>query len=304
MVGIPSRAPRRRTRRGVLVLAALAALVGACTPGGAAGRSVVASLYPLAYATERVAGPGWEVVDLTPPGTEAHDVELSLEDRAAIEDAEVVVYLGDIGFQPQVEDAVEDAEARVLAVAPNLIHAGPDGELEEPVDPHLWLSPGAMRTTASLLANTLTTVDPDGRAGYRRRAEALRSELEDLEDRYRRALDITGCRYRTLVASHEAFNFMIGRYGFHQYGLAGLNPEGEPTPERRARAQRLLENGEAGAVFYESAGESQSAARTLAEDAGVPALPLSTLESEPRSGDYISVMKDNLESLRQGLGCR
>lgn len=303
MGGIPDPAPRRRPHRGLLALTALAAVVGACTPSSAGGRSAVASLYPLAYATERIAGPGWEVVDLTPPGTEAHDVELSLEDRAAIEDAQVVVYLGDIGFQPQVEDAVEDAEARVLALAPNLIVA-PEGELVEPVDPHLWLDPGAMRTMASLLANIFTAVDPDGRAGYRRRAEALRAELEDLEDRYRRVLDITGCRYRTLVASHEAFNYMVGRYGFHQYGLAGLSPEGEPTPERRARAQRLLENGEAGAVFYESGGESQSAARTLAEDAGVPALPLSTLESEPRSGDYVSVMEDNLESLRRGLGCR
>jgi zinc transport system substrate-binding protein len=104
--------------------------------------------------------------------------------------------------------------------------------------------------------------------------------------------------------SHEAFAYLGGRYDIRQFGLAGVTPEGEPTAGRLTEARRLIEVGEAGAVFYEAGGESQRAIDNLAADAGVPALPLSTLESEPPSGDYISVMEDNLESLRKGLGCR
>ncbi|MGH2676333.1 MAG: metal ABC transporter solute-binding protein, Zn/Mn family, partial [Actinomycetota bacterium] len=90
----------------------LVAMAG-CSPVGGGDRTVVGSFYPLAFVADRVAGPDWEVIDLTPPGTEAHDVELSLEDRTAIQAADVVLYLGDIGFQPQVEEAVGEARGRV-----------------------------------------------------------------------------------------------------------------------------------------------------------------------------------------------
>jgi zinc transport system substrate-binding protein len=267
-------------------------------------RTAVASFYPLAFAAERVAGPGWEVLDLTPPGVEAHDVELSLEDRAAIEDADLVVYLGDIGFQPQVEDAADDAGGRVLALAPQLIHHPPGEPLPEGIDPHLWLDPGVMRTMTSLVANAFAAEDPAGRAEYRRRAEALRAELEGLYRRYQETLNITRCTYGILVVPHEAFEYMAGRYAFRQFGLAGPAPEGEPTSSRLTEAERLIEDGHAGAVFYEPADEgSLRTAEALADDTGVPLLPLSTLESQPPEGDYISVMEDNLESLRKGLGC-
>ncbi|MGH2394621.1 MAG: metal ABC transporter substrate-binding protein, partial [Candidatus Limnocylindria bacterium] len=109
----------------------------ACTAQGDDRNTVVASFYPLAFVAERVAGDDWEVVDLTPPGTEAHDVELSLEDRAAIEEAAVVLYLGDIGFQPQVEAAVEEASGTVVAV-------GNSAEEDLSMDPHVWLDPAHM----------------------------------------------------------------------------------------------------------------------------------------------------------------
>src|SRR3989337_1321356 len=114
-----------RLQRWITSWGAFSALVVVgCSPTDEA-RTVVASFYPLAYAAESVAGPGWEVIDLTPPGTEAHDVELSLVDRSAIQDAEVLLYLGDIGFQPQVEEAVSEVPGRVVAVTEGIPLAAP-----------------------------------------------------------------------------------------------------------------------------------------------------------------------------------
>jgi zinc transport system substrate-binding protein len=254
-------------------------------------RTVVASFYPLAWAAERIAGPGWEVIDLTPPGVEAHDVELSLEDRAAIEDADVIVYMGQIGFQPQVEGAVLEAEGLVVDVSRLL----PDEPLRR--DPHFWLDP------ALLGAVTLDTVGALRRETQIAEAavQAARQDLDGLHFRYQRFLN--DCRYRAMIVPHEAFGYIADRFGLRQFGLAGVTPEGEPTAGRLAEARRLIEDGQAGAVFFEAGGETQRAIDNLAADAGVPALPLSTLESEPPSGDYISVMEDNLRSLRKGMGC-
>ncbi|MGH2766511.1 MAG: metal ABC transporter substrate-binding protein [Actinomycetota bacterium] len=262
----------------------LVAMAG-CSPVGGGDRTVVGSFYPLAFVADRVAGPDWEVIDLTPPGTETHDVELSLEDRTAIQAADVVLYLGDIGFQPQVEEAVGEARGRVLPLA-DFVAA------DSAADPHLWLDPRHMGRIAEVVASAIPGAS----------SHALQQDLAELYDRYRS--DLADCRSRVMVVSHEAFGYLADAFGLEQIGLTGLSPEAEPTVERLGVAGEALEDGRATAVFYEAGDEARRIAESVAADFGVPALPLGTLESEPASGDYLSVMEDNLDSLRQGLGCR
>lgn len=271
----------------VTLLGVLAVLGSACSASGNE-RTVVASFYPLAFAAQRIAGPGWKVVDLTPPGTEAHDVELSIQDRAAIEGADVVLYLGVAGFQPQIDRAVRDAPGRLVNVWGGQIPQRLDGE----VDPHVWLDPVRFSMMVEEVGEALRRPAA---------ADTLAGRLDELDTQYR--TDLEDCRFDTMVVSHEAFGYLAARYGLEQVGLAGIEPEGEPTAEALAEAGALLVAEQAGAVFYEAGAEAELIAQTLAGDAGVPALPLGTLESRPVDGDYLSVMEDNLESLRQGLGC-
>jgi zinc transport system substrate-binding protein len=267
--------------------------VSGCS-SGSSHRTIVAAVYPLAWAAERMAQPGWTVHNLAPPGVESHDVELSLEQRQQIEEADVVLYLGPIGFQPQVEAAVAETGGEVVDFAGGL-------RPTEPVDPHVWLDPSSFAAILSQVRQELcSTDDPCGQRDVARQ-EGLVAELFDLADRYFEGL--RRCRHRTLIVTHEAFGYWEQPFRLQQFGLAGLTPEAEPSAERLAEARRLIEAGEAGAVFYEEHEDARRVAETVAADAGVPALPLSTLESRPAEGDYLSVMEDNLESLREGLGC-
>jgi len=274
------------------------ALVLISLPGctSAFGRkTLVASVYPLAYAAEGMAGPDWEVIDLTPPGAEAHDLELSLEDRSAIEDADLVVYLGDIGFQPQVEAAVEEADGQVVDLSVDLeVRPGV-------IDPHVWLAPSSFRTIVNVIGQELCPSDDPCSAEEQQKREAFGARLDRLDRSYFTGLQ--RCRYETLVVSHEAFAHLEEIHGIRQFGLSGSSPEAEPSVERLSEARALIAEGEAGAVFYEEHEEAREIAETFAADAGVPALPLATLESRPVEGDYISVMEENLASLREGLEC-
>lgn len=254
----------------------------------------MASIYALAFAAEQMA-PDGEVIDLTPPGVEAHDLELTLEQRSSIQDANLVLYLGDIGFQPQVEEAVHEAEGTVVDLSSNLVsHAGS-------LDPHAWLEPSSFGRIVSAIAEELC---PDADPCSQEEGDSIdefETTLDQLHERYTQ--DLTGCRYETMVVSHEAFGY-LEVYGLQQVGLSGLTPDAEPSADRIANARRLIESGEAAALFYEAQGEDPDADMALAADLGVPAIPLDTLESEPPTGDYLTVMQDNLEGLREGLQCR
>lgn len=76
--------------------------------GDDADLTVVASFYPVAFASERVAGDLAAVEVLSRPGTDSHDLELTPQQIAAVQDADLVVYQSD--FQAAVDDAVAAAD--------------------------------------------------------------------------------------------------------------------------------------------------------------------------------------------------
>jgi zinc transport system substrate-binding protein len=282
-------------RRRALAMAVLVVLLPSCSGNDGVGgkRTIVASIYALAFAAEQMA-PDAEVIDLTPPGVEAHDLELTLEQRSDIQDADLVLYLGDIGFQPQVEQAVHEAEGTVIDLSANLVSR--DGA----VDPHVWLEPSSFgRVVRAIAENLCPPADPCSEEESTP-IEEFKATLDQLHERYTQ--DLTGCRYETMIVSHEAFGY-LEVYGLQQVGLSGLTPDAEPSADRISSARRLIESGEAAALFYEARGEDPDADKALAADLGVPAIPLDTLESEPPTGDYLTVMQDNLDALREGLQC-
>src|SRR5829696_8160520 len=94
---------------GVVGLGLVLSATAACSISGADERggrtSVVSSFYALQYVAQRVAGNHADIVNLTQPGQEPHDVELTIRETAAVVDADVVLY--ERGFQAAVDDAVD-----------------------------------------------------------------------------------------------------------------------------------------------------------------------------------------------------
>ncbi len=132
----------------VLILALGGSLAG-CGSGGSTGRtSVVAAFYPLAFAAERIGGSDYNLENLTPPGAEPHDLELTPRE---------------VG--------------RILAGLP--LHASAGGEEGLTADPHVWLDPilfarvarrirAALHRPSAGLVGELRTLDSEYRDGLRR----------------------------------------------------------------------------------------------------------------------------------------
>ncbi len=293
--------PRVVGRGGAVLAVALVATMGACSNDSSGGRvAVVASVYPLAWAAERIGGDRVAVEDLTPPGVEAHDTTLTASQRADIQTADVVVYLGQIGFQPDVERVVDDAGGRVVDVTAGLHIPGPPAG--QTFDPHVWLDPVYMEGAVRLIAGALNAEGASGAAGFSAGEASTLRDLQGLDASFRAGLE--KCAFTTFVATHEAFGYLADRYGLHQLGIEGITPESEPSAARIQQAAQAIAQGRAApAVFYEGTDAGRRIGESVAADVGVPALPLGTLESAPASGDYLSVMRANLASLERGLQC-
>lgn len=271
------------------------------------GRRAVASFYPLAWVTERVAGDTWSVDNLTQPGQEPHDLELSIAQTAALEEADLVVL--EEGFQPAVDESAASTEAPILdaAAVVDLRPASKEEHAEEghddgDLDPHFWLDPLLVADLADAVADELGEVDPDGAQAYADNAAALRADLESLDQDYSEGL--TACERTTTVVSHEAFGY-LARYGLDFEPIAGLSPDAEPTAADLARLQELVAEDGVTTVFSERL-VSPKMAETLADDLGVSTAvldPIEGLSDDTADEDYLSLMRENLTALQQANGC-
>jgi zinc transport system substrate-binding protein len=263
--------------------------------GTADDDAIVAAFYPLAYAAGQVAGPQAQVVNLTPPGAEPHDLELSPRDVGRVRDAALAVYAGD-GFQPAVQDAVDGRSGPSLDVL-----AGVDvrrlAAEGEGLDPHVWLDPVRFAEIAREIAVALGTPAA---------ADDLVARLHALDGEYRRGL--ARCARREVVTSHAAFGYLAARYRLVQVPLVGLQPEAEPGPREVERLIDSVRATGATTVFSEPLA-SPALADAVAREAGVTTAVLDPLEGltpdEAAAGaDYFTVMRKNLDVLRTALGCR
>lgn len=314
--------------RAALVLGAAllaATLLGACGAGtpatprttGAPALSVVASFYPLAFAVERVGREHVRVTNLTKPGGEPHDLELSPHDVGRVSTADLVVY--ESGFQPSVDTAVDQEARRTaldvapaarldLAAPPTLGARAPGapaagGPATGAKDPHFWLDPQRYAAVATAIADRLAAIDPPNAGDYAANARAFGTQLAALDAELRAGT--ASCRVKDLVTSHAAFGYLSARYGFRQVPIAGLTPEAEPSAARLAQVASLVRAQGVTTIYSETLVEP-AFAETVARSTGARLATLDPLEgiTDLSAGrDYFEVMRSNLATLRAGQGC-
>jgi zinc transport system substrate-binding protein len=282
---------------------------------------VVAAFYPVAEAAEQVGGDLVDLTNLTPAGTEPHDLELTPDQVDDIEDADVVLYLGQ-GFQPAVADAadrrgddevtvdlldgvaLESGASEALASEEGDEHSEEGGD-EGTLDPHFWLDPQLMAGAVDEIEAALGDADPAGAEAFGAGAQRYDGELAALDQEMEAGL--SSCERDEIVTSHAAFYYLAKRYGLTQLPIAGLSPEAEPDADRLADLADQVEEDGITTVFYEDL-VSPDVAETLAREAGVETARLSPIEGltedqVDEGDDYLSVMRQNLTALQDALGC-
>ncbi len=297
MVAILKKCYAATALRAIIVLILMTALLvpmGCGSSGSTSSKQiVVAAFYPIAYAAQRVA-PDAEVENLTAAGAEPHDLELSPRDVERIHDADTILYFGE-GFMPALEESVGDARRAVDLLAGEQLRRADEAE-KSALDPHLWLDPKRYAAIVRKVAAAL---------GRPSAADELVEELEALDEHFRRGL--ADCERRQLVTSHAAFGYLADAYDLRQIPLAGLSPEAEPSARAIERLVDEVEEEGVTTIFFETL-VSPELAETVAREAGVETAVLNPIEGltedEIEEGaDYVSIMRENLATLRGALGC-
>lgn len=248
------------------VLAGLMAgiLLGACTstvvPDGRL--RVVATTTQVGSVAADIGGDAIELTVLLEPGVEAHDFELTPEDGAALERADIVLVSG-AGLEDWLADtlATVGAERRVHDLSEGIDLRSPgvgeptgEGERADAVDPHYWLSgPNAIRMVENA-RDALAAADPDEAASFERRAVALIERLEAADSEARDLIAEVPAESRRIVTDHDALGYFVDEYGLEFVGsvFPSLDVSAEPSARDIESLVAAIRAGGVTAIFTES----------------------------------------------------
>lgn len=278
------------------VMAALASVTlawGCATPPNPSTRVQVAvSVPPQAYLVDRIGGDRVEVQVMVPPGSSPAVYEPSPRQLVALSRARLYVEVGHTHFL--FEEAHLDG---VLEKLPDVIvvemiqDGGPHAGSGTEEDPHVWLSPAAMKSAAVEIASALAEIDPEHADGFYQRLEWLVEEIDSTDAEIRSLLDPLA--ERSFVVYHPAWGHFAHDYGLEQ---RAIEEEGkEPSPRQLARLIEMAREREIGIIFVQE-GFSDRGARVIANEIGAEVRTL-----DPLAYDWSENLMDVAMTLRAAL---
>ncbi|AZQ66067.1 zinc transporter [Silicimonas algicola] len=241
-------------------LTALTAAFGLGTAAYAEVPRVVADIAPVhslvARVMEGVAAP--ELI--LPPGSSPHEHTLRPSEAKALQDAELIFWIGEDltpWFGETIATLADGAtEVPLSEVEGSLIlpfregvlfdsqdaHDHDDDHGEDENDPHSWLSPDNAALWLDAIAGALSDADPDHAEVYAINAKAGREELSATRDDIANVL--APLKERRFVVFHDAYQYFESTFDLQAFGAISLADASDPSPARIAEIRdRIAEDG-------------------------------------------------------------
>ncbi len=269
---------------------------------------VTTSFYPLYYFTSQIGGDKILVKNITPPGVEPHDYDISTKDLVAIEQSKLLVLQAQ-DFEPwgeKIKNTLGKSSVKVIFASEGLVSDEIIRNDQKTIDPHIWLDPKLAKREVGNIEEALSSIYPEFAPFFKLNREKLEKKLDDLDGEFKSQL--SQCKENTFVTSHEAFGYLAHAYGLQQVPIAGFSPEEEPTAQNLVALTNFVRNHNIKYVFFENL-VSPKLAETLAGELGIKTLALNpleglTVEDLNQGKNYFTEMKKNLTNLKIALACQ
>ena len=330
------------TRRVLLKSTAAAAALTVLAPALAESDGpirVVATFSILGDMVSRIGGEHVAVTTLVGPDGDAHVYRPTPAAARAVSEADILVVNG-LGFEGWLDRLIETASfdgVRVVATAgidPITFEddhgddhdGGHDHEESKAAedhgdehdahgdehedhdhgafDPHAWQSLRHALTYVDNVTLALANASPESASTFYRSRALYAAEIEALDAEIRSLLAEVPDRARTIVTSHDAFQYFGRDYGLAFIAPQGLSTESEASAKDVVRLIELIRSQGIRAVFLENIADPRLLKR-IADETGATIggtlYPGALSGPEGPAPTYLDMMRHNARTLAQAL---
>ena len=277
---------------------------------------IVTTIFPQYDFARQVGGEYAEVTMLLKPGAETHSFEPTPQDMKAIQNADLFIYVGgenDV-WADLLLDSLGDQKPDTLKLLDCVAtveeeqvegmqggHVGHDPEADE----HVWTSPvNAIRIVEKITA-VMSEKDPAHADTFAANSTAYQKELEQLDADLGEAVR-GGRRKVVLFGDRFPFRYLADEYGLSYYAaFSGCSAETEASAATVAFLIGKVKEEHLPVVFVME-NSNGKIADSICEATGAQKLTLyschnQTKEQHQSNATYLSMMQENVESLRIAL---
>ena len=284
---------------------------------------VIATLFPQYDFAKQIGGDKVDVSLLLTPGTETHTYEPTPQDILNVNRADLYIYTGK--YMEPWSDKIANSitsNTQVLDASKNINlineeqfekeHDIVDNNEEESdnshhheYDPHIWLNPQNAIGMVKNIEEVLCNIDPQNKEYYQKNAENYINQLKSLDTEIETTI-IESPKNKIAFGGTFAYAYFIQRYNLQYtsaYDSCGENSE--PSVTKVKEVIDYMKENNINVIFYQelSAGKI---ADTISKETGATKLVFHTIhnasQEEINNGEtYISLMKKNLQNLKQAL---
>ncbi len=232
---------------------------------------VVATSSVLCDLTQTVAAKTIDLTCLVKAGTDPHVYEPTPEDRKAIEDAQLVFYSG-YDFEPSLIKLIQASSnpAPKVAVGEAAVpkplmgeHEHEHAEAEKPAeaethaegeepDPHVWHDAQNGIQMVKVIQDNLAKAAPANAELYAKNAQALTTELTQIDNWIKSQIATIPAASRKLVTTHDALGYYSAAYDIPVEGaLQGISTDEKPTAARITELTKEIKADQVPTIFAE-----------------------------------------------------
>lgn len=263
--------------------------------------------YPLLYLAKRIGG---DHINLHfPAPSDVDPAEWHPDDETILRYQQAdLIFLNGAGYAGWVDhatlppaalvDTARSSGHRLIIVPDAVTHShGPDGSHSHAGPAFTtWLNPLLAIEHARVIQESLSSLLPSAREIFEERFQALAEDLRDLD---REIEEVVGQnRSRPLLASHPVYQYLTERYGLNLESLH-WEPEEMPDPAEWEALDEVLARHPAQTILWEDEPLPEIATRLAG--LGVKSIVYNPCSQPPTEGDFLDVMRQNLENLRRSL---
>ncbi|MCM3743686.1 zinc ABC transporter substrate-binding protein [Sporosarcina luteola] len=273
---------------------------------------IAATFSILTDIVNEVGGDRVDVHSMVPLGTDPHEYEPLPEDIKKAADADAVFYNG-LNLEggkngwfsiliASVGKDEKDVYELMAGVEPKYITSA-DGK-EEEINPHAFLDPIVGIQMVENARDALSEIDPDHSDSYKKNADALLKELNEIDELYKSKISEIPEQHRILVTSERAYQYMTDRYGLQEAFLWDIDTEEIGTPRQIKNLVDFIKEHDVPALFVET-NVDRRPMETVSKETGVEIV--SELYSDELGkpgtdgGTYVKFLRYNIEKIHDGL---
>ena len=297
---------------------------------------VVTTIFPIYDFTRNIAADNVNLQMIIKPGIEIHSFNTTPADVIDIQNADVFIYIGgeSEAWAEKIVSSMDTNNKKIVrlidyvkALDEEIVegmehdidhnheeeanHEEHENHIEEShthegvYDEHIWTSPKNAQLMVTAICNALSEIDANNADIYKTNADKYNQELTALDEEIRNAVN-SSKRKNIVFGDRFPFRYLAEEYGLeYRAPFTGCSSQVDASPKTIAYLMNYIKDNKIPYLYYIEL-SNEKIANTLIEQTGAEKLKLhsgqNVSKEEFDSGvTYLSIMRDNLESLKKGL---